>query len=39
MERLWSLAAASSGNPSQMPQARKRLKPAKALAVRCHRLP
>jgi hypothetical protein len=38
MERLWSLAVATSGNRSQMAKPRKRLRQAKTVAVGCDRL-
>ncbi len=39
MERLWSLAGATSGNRWQMERPRKRLKEAKSAAVGCDQLP
>ena len=39
MERLWSPAVATSGNPWQMPRPRKRLQQAKTLAMGCDPLP
>jgi hypothetical protein len=39
MERLWSLAVATSGNWWQLGRPRKRLEQAKTVATRCDRLP
>jgi hypothetical protein len=39
MERLWSLAGATSGNRWQMRRSRKRLKKAETVAGGCDRLP
>jgi len=39
MERLWSLAGATSGNRWQMLRARKPQKQAKTVAMGCDRLP
>ncbi len=39
MERLWSLAGATSGNRWQMREPRKRQKQAKTVATGCHQLP
>jgi len=39
MERLWSLAVATSGNRWQMQEARKPLKQAKTVAAGCDQLP
>src|SRR5215207_7342437 len=39
MERLWSLAGATSGNRWQMNRPRKRLRQAKTVAVVCDWLP
>jgi hypothetical protein len=39
MERLWSLAVATSGNRWQMQRLRKRRKQAKTVATGCHQLP
>jgi hypothetical protein len=39
MEHIWSRAVATAGKRWQMGRARKRLKPAKTVAVGCHRLP
>jgi hypothetical protein len=39
MERLWSLAVATSGNRWQMRRARKRRNQAKTVAMGCDQLP
>ncbi len=39
MERLWSLAVATSGNRWQMQEARKPPKQAKTVAAGCDQLP
>jgi len=39
MERLWSLAVATSGNRWQMHEPRNRLQQAKTVATGCDRLP
>jgi hypothetical protein len=39
MERLWSLAGATSGNRWQMPRRRKRRKQAETVALGCDQLP
>jgi hypothetical protein len=39
MERLWSLAVATSGNRWQMGTPRKRLKQAETVAIGCDQLP
>ena len=39
MERLWSLAGATSGNRRQVLRSRKRLKQAKTVATGCDQLP